>query len=574
MSDAYNILGVNHGGHDTSSALMQDGQLVAACEQERYTLDKHSRRFPIDAIDDCLSRAGIGIGDVDELAYAFQPLYHIREAYLRPALTDAKRVGALLADIDRIRENFSIETLIREQTGFSGQINYYHHHECHLASAWYPSGFNRALVVSYDGIGEIETGLLAVGDCASLDVFHKGSRYPDSLGLLYSAVTHYLGWRHHCDEGIIMGLACYGDPNAKTPGDDRSYIEIFREIVREIGDYDYEIGRDWIAYHEIRDKWVGGHFTAVFGEKRNSSDSLTSHHKNIAAALQLRVEEVVLAQLRRAQEQYQVDRLCLSGGVALNCSMNGKIEQSGIFDEIFVQPASGDAGVAVGACYLAQKTQEPDLKPAKTHNFFLGSVFDDQEIAEAFAGRDIEATQPDDLFQRVAERLAEGRIIGWFQGGAEFGPRALGNRSILTRPFPAEMKDYLNARVKFREEFRPFAPAVLASHFSEYFDIDQESPHMLIACQATEKARQEIPATVHIDDSCRVQTVRKELSPRFYSLLEAFFKQTECPVLLNTSFNVRGQPIVNTPGQAIDCYLGTNIDCLVVGDFFIEKETL
>jgi len=550
---------------------MRDGKLIAACEQERYTLDKHSRLFPGDAIQDCLSRAGIGIDGVDELAFAFQPLYHIRETYLRPALTDVKRIGSLISDIDRIRENFTIEELIREQTGFNGKVNYYHHHQCHLASTWYPSGFDEALVVSYDGIGEIETGLLAVGHGASLEVFHEGSRYPDSLGLLYSAVTHYLGWRHHCDEGIIMGLACYGDPDAIVPDSDRSYIEIFREIVRQTGDYDYEIDRDWIAYHEVRDKWVSDRFTTVFGEKRESDDALTNHHKNIAAALQLRLEEIVLAQLRKARVQYEVDRLCLSGGVALNCSMNGKIEQSGIFEEIFVQPASGDAGVAVGACYMAKKNLEPALKPEKMHNFFLGSVFGDQEIAEAFAERDLNATRPKDLFERAAARLAEGRIIGWFQGGAEFGPRALGNRSILTRPFPADMKDYLNARVKFREEFRPFAPAVLVDHFPEYFEIGQESPHMLIACQATEKARREIPATVHVDNSCRVQTVREELNPGFHALLQAFHDQTGCPVLLNTSFNVKGQPIVNTPTQAIDCYLGTNIDCLVLGNYFIEK---
>ena len=574
MSKGLSILGVNHGGHDTSAALMRDGELIAACEQERYTLDKHSRLFPVDAIDDCLSRVGIGIDDVDELAFAFQPFYHIREAYLRPALTDVKRIGSLISDMDRIRENFSIEELIREQTGFNGKVNYYHHHECHLASTWYPSGFDEALVVSYDGIGEIETGLLAVGHGASLEVFHEGSRYPDSLGLLYSAVTHYLGWRHHCDEGIIMGLACYGDAQSAVPGDGRSYIEIFREIVRETGDYDYKVGREWIAYHEVRDKWVSDQFCEVFGKKRASDDELTNHHKHIAAALQLRLEEVVLAQLQKAQKQYQVNRLCLSGGVALNCSMNGKIDQSGIFDEIFVQPASGDAGVAVGACYLAHKAREPEFKPRKMHNFFLGSVFEDQEIANVFFEYGMTVTRPENLFERTASRLAEGRIIGWFQGGAEFGPRALGNRSILTRPFPAEMKDYLNARVKFREEFRPFAPAVLVDHFSEYFEIGQESPHMLIACQATEKAKREIPATVHVDGSCRAQTVRQENNPRFFALLEAFFTQTGCPVLLNTSFNVKGQPIVNTPGQAIDCYLGTNIDCLVVGDFFIEKESL
>ena len=574
MTQPFTVLGVNHGGHDTSAALMRDGELVAACEQERYTLDKHSRAFPKEAIQDCLDRAGINIDQVSELAFAFQPLYHIREAYLRPALSDVDRIGALISDIDRIRDNYSSDALICENTGFGGKINYYHHHQCHLASTWYPSGFDEALVVSYDGIGEIETGLLAVGKGPSLDVFHKGSRYPDSLGLLYSAVTHYLGWQHHCDEGIIMGLACYGDAQLAVPGDGRSYIEVFREIVRETGDYDYEIGRDWIVYHEVRDKWVSDQFCEVFGKKRASDDDLTGHHKHIAAALQLRLEEIVLAQLQKAQKQYQVNRLCLSGGVALNCSMNGKIDQSGIFDEIFVQPASGDAGVAVGACYLAHKAREPEFKPRKMHNFFLGSVFEDQEIANVFFEYGMTVTRPENLFERTASRLAEGRIIGWFQGGAEFGPRALGNRSILTRPFPAEMKDFLNARVKFREEFRPFAPAVLVDHFSKYFEIGQESPHMLIACQATEKAKQEIPATVHVDGSCRAQTVRQENNPRFFALLEAFFTQTGCPVLLNTSFNVKGQPIVNTPGQAIDCYLGTNIDCLVVGDFFIEKEPL
>jgi len=568
------ILGINHGGHDTSAALMRGGELIAACEQERYTLDKHSRRFPVDAINDCLRKGHVSIDQVDEIAFAFQPVYHIQEAYLRPALTDESRISVLIQDIERIQESLSIEEQIRAETGFAGSIKYYHHHKCHLASAWYPSGFDRALVVSYDGIGEVETGLLALGDGHSLEVFHQENRFPDSLGLFYSAVTHYLGWRHHCDEGIIMGLACYGDSNASVIGETRSYIEVFREIIRESGDFDYIIDPRWIAYHEVRDKWVSDHFTKVFGPKRNEGDEISIHHKNIAAALQRRLEEVVLSQLTKAQEKFDARHLCLSGGVALNCSLNGKIEQSRIFDEIFVQPASGDAGVAVGACYLAQAEREPRLSPSKNHNFYLGSVYKDVDKEDALLHRGLSPLRPDNLFDLVASRLADGKIIGWFQGGAEFGPRALGNRSILTRPFPAEMKDYLNARVKFREEFRPFAPAVLVEYFSEYFEIGQESPHMLIACQASEKARQEIPATVHVDNSCRVQTVRQDLNPKFYALLEAFLEHTGCPVLLNTSFNVKGQPIVNTPLQAIDCYLGTNIDCLVLGSYFVEKSEL
>ncbi len=565
------VLGINHGGHDTSAALMIDGKLTAACEQERYTLDKHSRKFPLEAAHDCLMQSGVSLNEVDEIAYAFQPAYHIREAYLRPALEDDQSLGKLVSDIDRIKENFFIEKEIRETLNFGGKVAYYPHHECHLASAWYPSGYDKALVVSYDGIGEIETGLFAIGDGSSLQVVHKANRYPDSLGLLYSAVTHYLGWTHHCDEGIIMGLACYGHPEEPIPDSDLSYIDVFREIIVDLDSLDYRINRDWIAYHEVRDKWVSDQFVSVFGEKRSWDDALTQHHKNIAAALQHRLEEVVLNQLRRAKEMYSTPRLCLSGGVALNCSLNGKIEQSKLFDEIFVQPASGDAGVAAGACYMAQKERKPDVCPARMHNFYLGAQFGDQQILSAFKEAGLNPQESSQLSKLIAKKLYQGAIIGWFQGGAEFGPRALGNRSILTRPFPADMKDYLNARVKFREEFRPFAPAVLAEHCQEYFQIGQQSPHMLIACQATEKAKQEIPATVHIDDSCRVQTVTSELNPPFYSLLEAFYEESGCPVLLNTSFNVKGQPIVNTPKQAIECFLGTNIDCLVIGAYFVEK---
>lgn len=567
----YVVLGINHGGHDTSAALMIDGQLVAACEQERYTLDKHSRKFPIEASQDCLKQAGIKLDQVDELAYAFHPSYHIREAYLRPALDNDQDLGRLVGDLERIKENFFVEREIRDTLKFNGKIGFYPHHECHLASAWYPSGFDQSLVVSYDGIGEVETGLFAVGEGTSITVVHKSNRYPDSLGLLYSAVTHYLGWKHHCDEGIIMGLACYGEPDAMVPNSERSYLDVFSEIIVDLGSLDYRIGLDWIAYHEVRDKWVSDRFISVFGKKRSRDDPVTQHHKNIAAALQRRLEEVVLLQLERAKEMYSTTNLCLSGGVALNCSMNGKIEQSNLFDEIFVQPASGDAGVAAGACYVAHKTQHPDLCPEKMHNFYLGSRFDDQDMLLAFSKVGLEPNESADLSRMIAEKLHAGKIIGWFQGGAEFGPRALGNRSILTRPFPADMKDYLNARVKFREEFRPFAPAVLAECYEDYFKIGQLSPHMLIACQATEKAKEEIPATVHVDDSCRVQTVTPDSNPRFYALLKAFYEKSGCPVLLNTSFNVKGQPIVNTPKQAIDCFLGTNIDCLVVGDYFVEK---
>ena len=313
-------------------------------------------------------------------------------------------------------------------------------------------------------------------------------------------------------------------------------------------------------------------FGSVFGEKREASAEITQHHMNIAAALQKRIEEVVLSDLRRVKEETGLRRLCMAGGVALNCSLNGKVEKAKIFEEVFVQPASGDAGTAVGACYLASTENIARQMPERHHNFYLGSGYSNNDIKIAIEQHGLESYTPDDLFESTAEELEQGKIVGWFQGRAEFGPRALGNRSILTRPFPASMKDYLNEKVKFREVFRPFAPAILYEYLNEYFDISQESPHMLIACEATELGRERIPATVHVDNSCRVQSVRRENNARFYGLLQAFHNRTGCPVLLNTSFNVKGQPIVNSPTEAIKCYLGTNIDCLAIGDFLLTKD--
>ena len=565
------ILSIKFGGHDTAAALMIDGVPVAACEQERYTFDKHSRLFPIDAIDDCLAIANITIDQVDEIAFVNDLLYYIREIYLRPALENDDRIGFLIKDIDRIKNAYTMEDLIREKTGFKGPISFHRHHLCHLASAYYPSGFEDALLVSFDGMAESETGMLATGINGEIEIIAADVHYPHSLGLIYSAITFFLGWMHHCDEGIIMGLAPFGDANAIIPGSEKTYADIFSEIIIETGPYTYEIDQSWMSYFEVRDKWVSDKFTKIFGPKRDYNDPLTDHHKNIAAALQKRLEDVALRQLRHARKETGLNRLCLAGGVALNCSMNGKILQSGIFDEIFVQPASGDQGTTIGACFLAHQKRGNSVKPRKWHNFYLGSRFSDDQIQAAFKDANVEFLKPADLYNLTAQKLEDGKIIAWFQGGAEFGPRALGNRSILCRPYPEEMRDHLNARVKFREEFRPFAPAVLAEHAEEYFTIGQETPHMLMATQATEANREKISATVHIDGSCRAQTVTESNNERFYKLLTAFNDRTGVPVLLNTSFNVKGQPIVNSPSIAIECFNSTNIDCLIIGDYFVEK---
>jgi carbamoyltransferase len=565
------ILGINYGGHDTAASIMIDNKIIAASSQERYDYKKHSRDFPIDAINDCLKTAKIAINELDEIAFAMDPMFHIREVYLKSALENDERIGFLIKDIDRIERSYNQEKLIREKTGFTGKIGFYRHHMCHLASAYFPSGFQDAILVSIDGMGEIETGMYATGKSGEISVIHNDNHYPDSLGLMYSAITFYLGWRNHCDEGIIMGLASYGNPNAKIPGSDLTYYEVFCDIIQENGKYDYTINKDWVVYDKVRDKWVSDKFYDLFGPKRNYEEKITEHHQNIAAALQLRLETIVLKHLKSLKEDTGLNKLCIAGGVGLNCSMNGAIEQSGLFDEIFVQPASGDDGSTIGACFVAAMKSGLKIKPKKDHNYYLGTVFSNEYIKRAVEESGVKYKLCEDVFFETAKLLADGKIIAWHQGRAEFGPRALGNRSILTKPFPVSMKDYINAKVKFREEFRPFAPAVLKEHCSTYFDIKQESPHMLIACHVNSDKKKEIEATVHVDDTCRVQTVGEDNNLRFRKLLEAFYKETDVPVLLNTSFNVKGQPIVNTPEEAIKCFLNTAIDNLVVENYILYK---
>jgi carbamoyltransferase len=565
------ILCINYGGHDSSAAIMVDGTLVAACEQERFDLQKHSRAFPSEAISECLKIAGVNIQQVDVVGIPFDRNRYIRETYLRPALEDDQRITFLLNDIERIKHTYNMPDIIREKTGFDGPIIGVRHHLTHLASSYYPSGFERALLLSHDGMGDFECSMFGIGDRGKISIVHDTNVYPNSLGLLYSAITYYLGWKHHCDEGIIMGLAPYGNSNSKIPGREETYYEVFSEIIQESGPLDYLIGQSWIAYHKARDVWVSDKFKQVFGPKRDWTDPLEQHHKNIAAALQDRLEGVVLKQLAYLKREYDCQYLAVAGGVGLNCSMNGAILAQAGFDEMFVQPASGDAGCAIGACYLIHKEREPEAVFGKNHNFYLGSRFGNAEIVEALNESGLAYTKPHNLSEETARCLADGHIVGWFQGGAEFGPRALGNRSILCKPFPAEMKDHLNLQVKFRENFRPFAPAVPWEDACDYFEIEQESPHMLMAVQVKQCQKDAIPAVVHVDNSCRVQTVRPEGNERLWSLLQAFKKATGIPVLLNTSFNVKGQPIVNTPMQAIECFQSTKIDTLVLGDYMIRK---
>ena len=557
------ILGINWGGHDTSAAIMSDGNLIAACEEERYIGEKHTRNFPKNAIQDCMRIANVSVSDLSVVSFAYKP---------KLLLNHSGPIRKMRRDLPSESE---FRKKLKQEIGYSGKVEFHPHHLAHVASAYYPSGFNSSLLMSNDGVGERMCSMFASGDNGSIKVLHKGNPWPNSLGLVYSSITYFLGWKPMYDEGIVMGLAPLGDSSSKieVDGQLKTYLDIFREIVTIENDFDVKVNTDWVSFHEIRSKFVSDKFTQVFGSKRDWKDEITDNHKNIAAALQDRLEEVVLHMLKAAKAKYGHRTLCISGGVGLNCSLNGKILKNKIFDEIFVQPGSGDNGLAIGACYLSMRNIDKDLRPMKHHNFYLGHRQSDEEIEEYLLKNNIPFVKLGGDYSIVAKHLQQGKIVGWHQGAAEFGPRALGNRSILCRPAPSSIKDHINSKVKFRESFRPFAPAVLEEDASDWFDINQESPHMLMAVQALENKAKDISAVTHVDNSARVQTVG-DLNHKFRTLLTEFKKLTGYPILLNTSFNVKGQPIVNNVEDSYLCFKNTNIDILVVGDYMVEKDEL
>ncbi len=346
------ILGLNYGGHDTSACITINGKVIAACEQERYDYQKHSRNFPIDAINDCLKISNLKIDQIDVISFSNDPYLQIREKYIKLANKDNYRVDFLINDFDRIKKLSQTESFIREKLNFKKKIEFNEHHLCHLASTFFPSGFKKSLIVSYDGIGEIHSALFGIGNKNKIKVIHENNKYPDSLGLFYTAITFYLGWKTFCDEGIIMGLAPYGNSKKKLKKSNKSYINYFREIIKidKKDPLKYIINKEWIDYHKIKNKWISNKFLEVFGPHRKPNSKILQHHKNIAAALQDRLEEIVIYQLKVLKKKTKSDYLCISGGVGLNCSLNGKIVEKKLFKEIFVQPASGDSGVAYGTC--------------------------------------------------------------------------------------------------------------------------------------------------------------------------------------------------------------------------------
>jgi carbamoyltransferase len=559
---ALNIVGISSHFHDSSCCLLKDGELVAAAQEERFSRVKHDPRIPKLALKYCLEEAGLGIADVDCIAYYEQPATKLaRQLWMGLPQLPTRRADALFR-LDAHRP----EREIREALGFDGRIEFVSHHEAHAASAYFYSGFDDAAVFTVDGVGEWATTTYGTAHGSRLELFEE-VHYPHSIGLLYSAITGYLGFEVNEGEYKVMGLAPYGKP---------TYAEALRSLISLEADGQFRLRLEYFDFNRS-DRMHTQQLCELLGRPpREPESDLCQFTKDVAKSLQVVLEEILLEKVKYLHRRYPSEQLCMAGGVALNCVANGKILKHGPFKRMFVQPASSDAGSPLGAAALAH-VRLAGTRPAHTamKHVYLGprySCVDLDPALRAIPGVLDFADREHELVQATAERLAAGKVIGWFHGRMEFGPRSLGARSILADPRGTEMRDRINALVKKREAFRPFAPAVLAAEAHRHFDLDHPSPFMLETCQV--RSTLDLPAITHVDGSARVQTVDAETSPRFARLLEAFLALTGCPILLNTSFNLRGEPIVCTPIDAILCFIRSDIDCLVLEDYVIDRDVL
>ena len=592
------ILGVSAFYHDSAAALIEDGRIVAAAQEERFTRKKHDARFPQHAIEFCLADAGIGLGEVDFVAFYDKPFLKF-ERLLETYVAFAPRGFASfrMAIPVWLREKLFQKDLLRKRfrkfdSGFDWQnkLLFAEHHQSHAASAFFPSPFNDALVLTMDGVGEWATTSVALGSGNRLEVI-KEIHFPHSLGLLYSAFTYYTGFKVNSGEYKVMGLAPYGEPK---------YAALILDHLMDLKeDGSFRLDQSFFDYCTGL-RMTNGKFDDLFGRPaRQPQERLEQFHMDVAASLQAVTEEVVLRMTRALAKETGMKNLCLAGGVALNCVANGKVLRDGKFDGIWIQPAAGDAGGALGAALCAYHLFQGQPRSVgggsgAMRGAFLGPEYGQGEIESRLraAGARFRVLGDDEVIDVTAQALTDGKAVGWFQGRMEFGPRALGARSVLGDARSPTMQKTLNLKVKYRESFRPFAPSVLREDVADWFELEGDSPYMLFVANvvenrrrkmtAEEKAmfgidrlnvvRSEVPAITHVDYSARIQTVHKETNPRYHALLTRFKALTGCPVIVNTSFNVRGEPIVCTPEDAFHCFMGTEIDVLVAGNCLLRKE--
>ena len=584
------ILGISAFYHDSAAALVRDGIVVAAAQEERFTRKKHDPSFPTHAVAYCLREGGIDITDVDYVGFYDKPLLKFErlvESYLGVA---PRGWGSFMAAMPIwVKEKLFTRELIRKELGgFEGPLLFAEHHEAHAASAFYPSPFEEAAVVTVDGVGEWATSSYGVGRSNDLELLAE-MHYPHSLGMLYSAFTYYTGFKVNSGEYKLMGLAPYGEPK---------YVQqILDEVIDLKADGSFKLNMKYFNYLQGL-TMTSPEFDRLFGGTRRRPESkLTQREMDLAASIQVVTEEAMLRMARHVHKETRLDQLCLAGGVALNCVANGRILREGPFKELWIQPAAGDAGGALGVALLIHHRvlgQERHVDGADAmRGSYLGPAFSDDEIQQYLdsVGAVYSRLSPCDMIEETAKQLADERVVGWFQGRMEFGPRALGARSIIGDARSQKMQSVMNLKIKFRESFRPFAPSVLREHVHEYFDMDCDSPYMLLVAPVSKDRqramseeesrlfgidklnvpRSDLPAITHVDYSARVQTVHHETNPAYYELLRAFKKLTGCPVIVNTSFNVRGEPLVCAPKDAYLCFMRTEMDVLVLNSFVLRK---
>ena len=593
------ILGISAFYHDSAAALVADGEIVAAAQEERFTRKKHDANFPEHAVAYCLEAGGLDLSRVDYVAFYDKPFLkfeRLLETYLAFAPKGFTSFRTALPIW--LKEKLFQKSLLRKKLStvlpdfdWQNRLLFGEHHQSHAASAFYPSPFEEALVLTMDGVGEWATTSAAVGKGRALRMI-KEIHFPHSLGLLYSAFTAYTGFKVNSGEYKVMGLAPYGRP--------RFVDTILEHLVDLKEDGSFRLNQDYFDYCTGL-RMTNDRFAALFGgPPRRPEDTLTQREMDLAASVQVVIEQAVSRLAMALHRETGLRNLCLAGGVALNCVANGKLLREGIFDQIWVQPAAGDAGGALGAAlsayhgYVDQPRAPLNGFRDRMKGAYLGPEFSQEEIERELseAGATFETRSTDDVIEATAQALAQEKAVGWFQGRMEFGPRALGGRSILGDPRSPAMQSTLNLKVKYRESFRPFAPSVLREDVSEWFEIDVDSPYMLLVAPVKEARciemsaaqqalfgieklnvpRSEIPAVTHVDYSARVQTVHRDTNPLYHRLISRFRELTGCPVVVNTSFNVRGEPIVCRPQDAFRCFMGTQIERLVVGRCWLEKE--
>ena len=591
------ILGISAFYHDSAATIIHEGKIIAAAQEERFTRKKHDSRYPKNAVNFVLNFAKINLSQVDHIVFyekpflKFERLLETYVAFAPKGFSSFRKAMPIWLREKLFQKKMIMDYLKYHDEEFKDEnkILFSEHHLSHAASAFYPSPFDKAIILTADGVGEWATTTVAIGDKNNLQI-KKELHFPHSLGLLYSAFTYYIGFKVNSGEYKLMGLAPYGKPK---------YTEqILNNLIDLKADGTFMLDQKYFNYSTGL-TMTNHHFNKLFGQppRRPDTDKITQFHMDIACSIQKVTVKIMLMLARSLRDEYKIPNLCLAGGVALNCVANGKILEEKIFENIWVQPAAGDAGGSLGAAlaywHIDLNKNRINISKDSMQGSYLGNYFSEDEIKSTLdeIGAEFTEMSEDEIISKTAKEISNEKAVGWFQGRMEFGPRALGNRSILGDPRSDKMQKNLNLKVKYRESFRPFAPSVLNDEVSNWFDINTDSPYMLFVANIKKEKthemsdnekklfgidllnikRSEIPAVTHVDYSARIQTVYEDTNNKYYKLIKKFKEITKCPVLINTSFNIRGEPIVNTPRDAFDCFMGTELDILVIGNFYLEK---